>query len=432
MSYITTAAGVSQITAGTAISIAPVGGKGNVTVNNAGVTQITAGAGISIAPVGGTGNVTINSTVTATQLPQRTFFVSPVFTDISPFFSTIQNAINAADGVNATLVFIYGGNYQENLTMKHQVFLKGVNKNEVFIDRLSQATIIPTPTITTAFVFGVSDVTLFSATATIEGVRITLGAGSTLTAYIRDVDINLQVGNSSGIIVDNNTSGSNAHRLDIINVNSTVNGTGSNFAFVKPFNNMNIDHCGILGTSAAGSVKATTPTGALNIVTLTRCTLGSVGTGSGLALVPIYVLIDCTLVAPTVIQVNGSELIQFHNCTFIGPALQSPNGGTVEIDFFNCSFESQVADTLFIDVERTTMVVRAFGCRFNNGRIKIGVVNPNSRFVDCVVRNAGGTKSIETASTPSAFLGNFTSDKPIDAGVTQVAGSFNVQTGVAI
>jgi hypothetical protein len=55
-------AGVTQLIAGTGITVSPVGGTGAVTVNNAGVNQIIAGTGISLSPVGGTGAVTVNST----------------------------------------------------------------------------------------------------------------------------------------------------------------------------------------------------------------------------------------------------------------------------------------------------------------------------------------------------------------------------------
>lgn len=55
--------GVSQITAGTGVTISPSGGTGNVTINASigGVSSIVAGTGITISPVGGTGAVTINS-----------------------------------------------------------------------------------------------------------------------------------------------------------------------------------------------------------------------------------------------------------------------------------------------------------------------------------------------------------------------------------
>jgi len=51
---------VSQIIAGTAISVSPAGGTGNVIVTNTGVTQLVAGAGVAIS--GGTGSVTISAT----------------------------------------------------------------------------------------------------------------------------------------------------------------------------------------------------------------------------------------------------------------------------------------------------------------------------------------------------------------------------------
>jgi hypothetical protein len=55
-------AGVSQIVAGTAISISPPGGTGIVTINGAGVNQLIAGSNITLTPAGGTGIVTIDAT----------------------------------------------------------------------------------------------------------------------------------------------------------------------------------------------------------------------------------------------------------------------------------------------------------------------------------------------------------------------------------
>jgi hypothetical protein len=51
---------VSQIIAGTAISVSPAGGTGNVIVTNTGVTNLVAGAGITVSS--GTGSVTIAAT----------------------------------------------------------------------------------------------------------------------------------------------------------------------------------------------------------------------------------------------------------------------------------------------------------------------------------------------------------------------------------
>lgn len=52
---------VTQLVAGSGISLSPTTGLGTVTVTNAGVTQIVAGRGISISPTGGTGAVTVNA-----------------------------------------------------------------------------------------------------------------------------------------------------------------------------------------------------------------------------------------------------------------------------------------------------------------------------------------------------------------------------------
>jgi hypothetical protein len=57
---------VSQIVAGSNVTISPADGTGVVTINAAasggGVTQIVAGTNVTISPIGGTGVVTINAT----------------------------------------------------------------------------------------------------------------------------------------------------------------------------------------------------------------------------------------------------------------------------------------------------------------------------------------------------------------------------------
>jgi hypothetical protein len=57
--------GVTQIVAGTNVTVSPPGGTGIVTVNSTasgGVTQIIAGTNVTISPAGGTGAVTVNAT----------------------------------------------------------------------------------------------------------------------------------------------------------------------------------------------------------------------------------------------------------------------------------------------------------------------------------------------------------------------------------
>ena len=60
------AGGVTQIVAGSNVSISPIGGTGVVTINASGdVSQIVAGTGTNVSPAGGTGIVTINLSDTA-------------------------------------------------------------------------------------------------------------------------------------------------------------------------------------------------------------------------------------------------------------------------------------------------------------------------------------------------------------------------------
>ena len=54
---------VTKIIPGTGVSVDPVSGIGDVTINNTGVTKIVAGVGIAIDPAGGTGDVEITNTL---------------------------------------------------------------------------------------------------------------------------------------------------------------------------------------------------------------------------------------------------------------------------------------------------------------------------------------------------------------------------------
>ena len=60
---VTDDSGVTSIVAGTAISLSPATGLGDVTVTNAGVTSIVAGTNVTIDPLTGIGDVTINVNV---------------------------------------------------------------------------------------------------------------------------------------------------------------------------------------------------------------------------------------------------------------------------------------------------------------------------------------------------------------------------------
>ena len=54
---------ITSIIAGTAISVSPVTGLGDVTVNNIGVTSLVAGTHITLDPASGIGDVTVNAAV---------------------------------------------------------------------------------------------------------------------------------------------------------------------------------------------------------------------------------------------------------------------------------------------------------------------------------------------------------------------------------
>jgi len=117
--------GVTQIVAGTDISITPTGGTGAVTINSTatgGVSQIIAGNNVTISPSGGTGNVTINATIpsstdkvtettkgylTQGEKPSTNWFLQSITSGTNFSFDTKQtatiiNLANPLEGIGAT------------------------------------------------------------------------------------------------------------------------------------------------------------------------------------------------------------------------------------------------------------------------------------------------------------------------------------------
>src|SRR5665213_833797 len=85
----------ATLTAGPGISI--TNGPGSITINNTGVTQLIAGTNISISPVGGTGVVTITSTG---QSPLQLYAENPV--SPSPPSATGVNSVAILSASSAT------------------------------------------------------------------------------------------------------------------------------------------------------------------------------------------------------------------------------------------------------------------------------------------------------------------------------------------
>lgn len=363
------------------------------------------------------------------QAPDKTFFVSPTFVAGAPFFNTIQAAVNAADGVNITLIVIYPGTYLEVVTVKNNVFLRGTDRRQVFIGDNASASIILAPT--SNVTFGIRDVTLKSTHATTTGISVTPGVGATTDIiYLQDVDITLQFGNSAGFIFNNSTVASNSHQLFINNVNFLVNGSSGCLYISKPPNLVTIDGC-VFGGSAEGIVVDSI-SGVFNTVSVRNSIINnSLHMGGGSAVQ--WFFDKCIFSGvQTITGGFGNDTAFYRQCVFSGHRFDLLSTSTMNFSFYGCSFKASANDAVIVEVEDTDPRFRFYDCQLENGRVHFTVANIKFIFVNTTIRNSTGTNAISTVSTPTVFLGNFTTDKVLQAGVAQAAGSFNVQTSVAI
>lgn len=370
------------------------------------------------------------------QAPDKTFFVSPTFSGVSPFFQTVQSAINAANGTDRTVVYIYPGTYAEALTLKNNVFLEGVNKQSCILSRGGTALIVGAPNFTTSFTFGLRNLTIFSTTATTTGVSITpgAGAGAVMHAFFQDVDVLLQFGNSTGMRFDNATfSAINSHELFMERVNLNVNGTNAALYFNKPFNIHTIKDCTFGGSARA--ILADSISGVFNTVQARGCVFNSpfdINGGSAINWNMDGCILSCTF---TGTGGFGNDTVTFRNCVFVTAAGQAFNmtaTSTLTFNLYGCVLKASAADANIIELADVDPRFRLYSCKLDNGKISTSVANVKTILVDTQIRNPGGTQCIATTSTPTVFAGNLSADKAIAAAVVLAAGSYNVQTAVAI
>jgi len=115
---------VTQIVAGTGITISPIDGTGVVTINatGGGVDSIIAGSNISISPAGGTGDVTINAVIpTPSFIGYGAFFSDqsqPIVSINTPQIVTINNTYEAESVsiISNRITFANAGTYQFSFT----------------------------------------------------------------------------------------------------------------------------------------------------------------------------------------------------------------------------------------------------------------------------------------------------------------------------
>ncbi len=63
--------------------------------------------------------------------PQNTKFVSPIYNNVDPYYSSIQEAIN--NSLDGFVIFIYPGIYNEVISTSKRLQLVGINKNKCII-----------------------------------------------------------------------------------------------------------------------------------------------------------------------------------------------------------------------------------------------------------------------------------------------------------
>ena len=407
-------------------------------------------------------------------IPSQTFFVSAGFTDLaSPFFTTIQAAIDAANGVNPTLIRPYPGVYVENLTMKSNVHVMGMHRETVILKpvvggdavtfasaaaldiSLSNLTIDATGTGAEQCLIGslshsgamlrCRDVNF--KTLTIVGVDLTIamGASGCEIAFER---CSLVVNGSSGCRITN-TAGASWGKLRIRDCSGFLASvTSSGFEINQPGGDATIEdsvfEAAVGGATAAGGIHLTGLSyapGNSKVLTINRCTFRVAGSTS---------IFSTMIYVPAT---PGSVFIEIANCVFdnCGVGFTGAGGsgtfdfvnsgcvamrswmkisdGTNNINIDGLTFAGRVAGSSAIWVVGGTPTIHMRNISLNNGKFLSTVAGIFS-MTNAVIR-VGTAIDAVGGGTFTIFLGNVSTDQTIAGTVTQAAGSFNVQTSLA-
>lgn len=258
---------------------------------------LTAGTGITIT--NGPGSVTVASTASLTDLHTARFIVASSTNGTGANFTSIQSAINAAQGtgVNST-VFLQPGTYTENLTL-----VAGVNLAAYTCDALTpNVTIVGKLTHNTA------------GTVSISGIRLqtnsdfALVVGPANLASIVNLDnCYLNCTTTTGISF---TSASASSAINITNCKGDLGTTGIAVYSMSSAGTLNIRN--LFFTNSGGSSTANTQSAGL--VALARSQIvNPITTSSTAAVTLTYNTLDSSTqnATPLTLGGSGSQVIRF-------------------------------------------------------------------------------------------------------------------------
>ena len=194
----------------------------SIKASTAGVTKIIAGTDISISPVTGIGDVTINSSSTGTAIDTKNGGSSVANPTTSLDFSTGLTAVGAPGGA-ASISFSGGLNDLSNVSYA------GTNDSSMYIGNGAPSGLVGTPTKTTAVGEGAGNGTTSGSSNTLIGTNagIAVTQGSTNVLIGADSGDTLTLGAGNVILGSGADSNANNVNAAIAIGKSTVVSTGA-------------------------------------------------------------------------------------------------------------------------------------------------------------------------------------------------------------
>ena len=245
--------------------------------------------------------------------PQNAKFVSPVFDDKDPNYSTVSGAIDAAD--SGSVIVIFPGTYAEIISTTKRLHIVGVNKNSCVIAKAANANQdVFTIDGSGGGVFSISNLTI-SQTNSTGGEALHINDSFDGNAYLTNLILlasneeALQINNASSVFINScDLIGSGAGLYMANNVPSAV--------YKVEVRNSRIEATRYAGTSANGGQSLYCQACVLKGGLDTSASTSSIYLG---AVKSMPVLDSCTLIAGT----NA-------------PAIFYANAGVVGVKVFNC------------------------------------------------------------------------------------------------
>jgi len=174
-----------------------------------------------------------DSGVESTPMYEKVFYVGKYKTSNNiTYFQSIQNAVDACDGITSTLIFIQHGTYIENIVLKPNVSLSGIDRNGVILQAAALGSTESVISLSTTATTITNISNLYVSCYGVNGIKIDL-TGATTVSTIRIDRCIIDGDMTNNMIQIWGTTGAVYHFVSLTYNHFNISGTNGSYQVIN-------------------------------------------------------------------------------------------------------------------------------------------------------------------------------------------------------